>query len=68
MRITYKRGNKKKNKARGLVSRRNTERRLSLMRNTINSFPIPDDATHDIFNTYRQSKFIDNLREKCYST
>ena len=62
MRKTSKRGNKKKNKA-GHVSRRNTERRLSLMRRTIRGLDLPGDATDQIYDTYRKSKFVTNLRE-----
>lgn len=62
MRKTSKHGNKKKNKA-GQVSRRNTERRLSLMRRTIKGLDLPGDATDQIYDTYRKSKYVTNLRE-----
>ena len=62
MRKTSKRGYKKKNKA-GHVSRRNTERRLSLMRRTIKGLDLPGDVTDQIYDTYRQSKYVTNLRE-----
>jgi hypothetical protein len=63
MRKTSKRGNKKKNKAGGHVSRRDTESRLKSTRRILNSLPLPYDATHMIYDTHRKSKFVDNLKE-----
>ena len=63
MRKTSKRGNKKKNKRGGHVSRRYAESRLKSTKRILNSLPIPHDAVHMIYDTYRKSKFVTNLRE-----
>ena len=63
MRKTSKRGNKKKNKRGGHVSRRYAESRLKSTKRILNSLPIPHDAADMIYDTYRKSKFVTNLRE-----
>ena len=63
MRKTLKRRNKKKNKRGGHVSRRNTERRLRLMKRTIKGLELPGDVTDKIYDYYRKSKLVTNLRE-----
>ena len=62
MRKTSKRGNKKKNKA-GHVSRRYAESRLQSTKRILHSLPIPHDAADQIYDTYRKSRFVTNLRE-----
>ena len=62
MRRTSKRGNKKKNKAGGHVSRRSAESRLKSTKRILHSLPIPHDAADMIYDTHRKSKFVDNLK------
>ena len=61
MRKTSKRGNKKKNK-RGGVSRGNAERTLKSTKKLPHSLPILHEAADIIFDTYRKSKFVTNLK------
>ena len=62
MRKTLKRGNKKKNK-RGGVSRGNAEGTLKSTKRILHSLPIPHDAANIIYATFKESKFLNNLKE-----